>query len=853
MVAAPDMSRKNTGNKSPRLRLLLSSTAVLVGLFGAGVPASATDVDVLGATVDGRVGGPYGTNWTVPGDLNIGSASAGSLTIINGGQVSSETGVIGVNRAGTMTVSGRGSTWRNDIDINVGRNSDGVLTISDGALVESAAAYIGDGSTSTGNVLITGSGSTWRNSGDVYLSLLGTATLTVSDGATFESATAYLVYDTSSTSSSDVLITGSGSSWTNSGAVYLGLVGTSTLTLSDGATLSAGNMSIANNFGSSGTLYIGSSTIGSPGAAGTFDVDSVTFGDGSGVIVFNHDDENYVFASDVARDGFLDFVAGSTSLTGSYRNFTGAMRVSGGYLSVDTVTSASIDVIAGAIGGSGTIGGLSVGSGATLAPGNSIGTLTVAGNASLLSGSAYQVEVTDAGTADLLHATGTVTIDSGARLNILAENRTDDGSTYSPATTYTIITADDGLSGQFGTVTENFAYLDASMAYSSTNALLTLTRAADFVDHASTPNQKATAEAIDAMGSGTLYNAILGLPTGSTEAAFDSLSGTIHPSIQGVMVETSRLTREALNDRLRAASNGVGAPSGAVAAFAEGGPELSRADAEPFAFWGSGFGSWGRYVGGSNDLGIDSASGGALFGADASVGDYTRLGLAAGYSSQSVTENGIDSDATIDSYHLAAYGGSALGPLALRFGGVYSWNDISSDRSVRFSGFTDALSADYDARTAQAFVEAAWRMDYDLLHLEPFANLAYVNQQTDAFTEEGGAAALSSDADTFDTLYSTIGARVDRDFAVNGVLGKIKASASWRHAYGDVESRSTMSFAGGDGFTICGVPLARDTALVGLDVAFEVGERSVLTLGYTGQFADGVSEQGVRGDLKVKF
>jgi uncharacterized protein with beta-barrel porin domain len=47
--------------------------------------------------------------------------------------------------------------------------------------------------------------------------------------------------------------------------------------------------------------------------------------------------------------------------------------------------------------------------------------------------------------------------------------------------------------------------------------------------------------------------------------------------------------------------------------------------------------------------------------------------------------------------------------------------------------------------------------------------------------------------------------------------------------------------------------LAKDTALVGLDVAFEVGERSVLTLGYTGQFADGVSEQGVRGDLKVKF
>ncbi|OYW27079.1 MAG: hypothetical protein B7Z47_07000, partial [Chthoniobacter sp. 12-60-6] len=55
-------------------------------------------------------------------------------------------------------------------------------------------------------------------------------------------------------------------------------------------------------------------------------------------------------------------------------------------------------------GGSGTVGAVTVASGAALAPGNSIGTLNVAGDVTFAAGSVYEVEVGGPGAADLIAA-----------------------------------------------------------------------------------------------------------------------------------------------------------------------------------------------------------------------------------------------------------------------------------------------------------------------------------------------------------------------------------------------------------------------------------------------------------------
>src|SRR3546814_18202305 len=90
----------------------------------------------------------------------------------------------------------------------------------------------------------------------------------------------------------------------------------------------------------------------------------------------------------------------------------------------------------------------------TIAPGNSIGTLNVAGNIGFAAGSTYEVEVNAAGEGDLIAASGAATIDGGS-VKVLAG-----AGDYRPQTDYTILTADGGVSGTFTDVPPNPAFLD---------------------------------------------------------------------------------------------------------------------------------------------------------------------------------------------------------------------------------------------------------------------------------------------------------------------------------------------------------------------------------------------------------
>ncbi len=69
----------------------------------------------------------------------------------------------------------------------------------------------------------------------------------------------------------------------------------------------------------------------------------------------------------------------------------------------------------------GTIGGLVVNGGGIAAPGNSPGTIAVNGTVAFNSGSTYRVDVTPQGQHDLITATGAVTINPGASVQVVAE------------------------------------------------------------------------------------------------------------------------------------------------------------------------------------------------------------------------------------------------------------------------------------------------------------------------------------------------------------------------------------------------------------------------------------------------
>ena len=79
-----------------------------------------------------------------------------------------------------------------------------------------------------------------------------------------------------------------------------------------------------------GTLNIGAAA-GSPAAApGTLTANTVAFGAGTGLLVFNHTSPYYVFTPAITGCGTIEVLAGNTILAGDMSGFCGTMNISAG-------------------------------------------------------------------------------------------------------------------------------------------------------------------------------------------------------------------------------------------------------------------------------------------------------------------------------------------------------------------------------------------------------------------------------------------------------------------------------------------------------------------------------------------
>jgi fibronectin-binding autotransporter adhesin len=261
----------------------VSSKRGVVGDLGSG-----------SATIKGA-----GSSWTIMGVLDIADHGSGTLTVQSGGSVSNTNGWLGyyTDGDGIATVTGNGSTWECISNLSLGRSSYGGvghLTISDAGMIyvgdaarsdaplggglfisdsDSSGAtgghlYLFNGSTCTnsgihadigcdagefGWVTVDGAGSSWTNASGLYLGLLGSGTLTIQNGGSVSNSTAFL--GTSTGGAGTAVVDGPDSSWTNSGYVYVGHYGLGGVTIQN-----SGSVSIAREFHvgefNSGTLTV---------------------------------------------------------------------------------------------------------------------------------------------------------------------------------------------------------------------------------------------------------------------------------------------------------------------------------------------------------------------------------------------------------------------------------------------------------------------------------------------------------------------------------------------------------------------------------------------------------------------
>lgn len=556
------------------------------------------------------------------------------------------------------------------------------------------------------------------------------------------------------------------------------------------------------------------------------------------------------------------------TLTGT-STATGDWTVRAGTLDIDPAADLStMGVIVengGRITGRGAVGFMAVANGGVLAPtGHSTDNMIVS---DLVFNPGSTLVVTDSSRI----STNSTTINGGW---VQHTGTAFVGSNY--------IISGSSITGQFDGVSTSFAFLDAALRYDYISSMstyfvfleLTLKPTEEdgpaFKSFANTKNQFAIANTLGGFSAGNaIYDAIIGLTDDEdvVRASYDSLTGEIGASSKAAATNTALQTTDIVSSRLQSAFTGVSSPSMMTQAFAAsqndkmaalGFDAFEGSSPAPLAYdapavWTQAFGSWNEIDGDANVAKVDSDTAGYLIGADAFIGGV-RFGAYAGQSRTNSDVSARSSSGESDNTHAGAYAGGMLGNLRLSSALGYTWYDMSTDRRVVVGGFTDRLRASYDAGAFQAFGEAAYHAQFAGAAIEPFANISYVRLHTDAHTEQGGVAALTTASSTDDTPFTTLGLRLSRSFAYGGMTGSLRGSAAWRRAFGDIVPEVVQRFAsGGSSFTIAGAPIAEDVAVLQAGGDIDLTAATLLSFGYEGQLGSDATGHTVNGTLRWAF
>ncbi|MGW8466622.1 autotransporter domain-containing protein [Pseudomonas sp. CLCA07] len=553
-----------------------------------------------------------------------------------------------------------------------------------------------------------------------------------------------------------------------------------------------------------------------------------------------------VWRNDISGHGGLTKQGIGTLVLSGANTYAGPTLVNQGRLAINGSLASTVTVNdSGILGGNGRIGGLTAKRGGTVAPGNSIGTLQVAGDVTFEPGSTYAVELSPT-SSDQIVAGGKAVID-GATVSLSLENSP---TLLTPrevesllGNQYNILQAAGGIEGRFGAVVPNYLFIGGSLDYSATGIQLAIERnAASFASVGQTPNQRAVAAAAEQLGAGNaLYETLLLSPTAAVaQQAFQQLSGEIYPAIGTLLINDSRYLRDAVGERLREHD-----------LFDTAAPTDDRSNA-----WLKVLGAWGKSDGGHDNASSNSSIGGLLAGVDGLISEDTRLGFVTGYSDSSLSMgDGTHSSASVDSYHLGAYLGHELDALRLSVGGAYSWHRIDVKRDLQLGDVSGKQKSKIDATTAQLFTEAAYRLDVQPLALEPFANLAYVHLNSDSFTEKGDAAALKGGEDNRDALLSTLGLRASKAIALSDKQQlELSGTLGWQHNLSSTQSEDHLAFANGNtAFSVQSVSLDRNAAVIGARAGLAVAQDVRVSLDYNGLIGSNEKDHGVGLTLDWQF
>ncbi|WP_116653525.1 autotransporter outer membrane beta-barrel domain-containing protein [Pelagibacterium sediminicola] len=822
-----------------------------------------------------------GSIWTNEGSIWIGRLGAGSVVIEAGGHIDS-----GNVEVGGLPAPDRSQIAVDDGTWDLGSLYAGLATIE----VRNGAVVINDGIARLGNggnrhTELTISNSEWTTTGQFEIGWESSAEISVVDGGTLETG-ATVLGDRFDGAWGTLTISDLGSTWTANGDVIVGNKGKGMLTISNGAEVVAGgnDIHLAHDNGSEGVLNIGAAAGEIEQDAGFLTADSIVFLDGNGTLVFNHtgtETNSYAFdialESDGAGNHAIEHLAGVTNYTGDGSGFTGTTTISGGTLYVDDALGGSLNVDGGVLGGIGTLSGdVTINSGSTIAPGNSIGTLHVSGNVVFNAGSTYEIEIAAPDQADLISAKGSVTIDGG-ELAIIA---LDTGTSYAEGQTYRIIEADDGVirNAEF-LHNQPVSLMRTEVIYGVDVVDLLLSADIPFTSFAQTYNQFQSAAGLQDMEQSgdavTVYNEVVQLSLQSdgqdaVRRAFDLSSGEVHASGQHVIDQTFGLFNRTLRQQGSAGVGALGSTS-VIAPLAYGpvtrpasvgaidDATANYAESRVANAWLAPLGGRGSIDGDGNAATLDWWSAGIAGGYEGQIDMGTGnafAGFGLGYIRSHGSVDARLSSFDADGFHIGAYGAWEDGPWRLVGALTYAANRISTERNIVFGGLDRTAEADYWIHSLGFSGEAAYGMDMGGgTTLLPLFTLDAGWSGHGGFTETGADALnLTGASENWTRLDTGVGIGISHVVPTETGRLILEGRAVWEHAFADDVPSQLLSFAGSPtSFTVNGPAANRDRLRLGAGLGWDIAPDMTLRANYEGVFAGSYDSHTASLGLNIRF
>lgn len=435
-----------------------------------------------------------------------------------------------------------------------------------------------------------------------------------------------------------------------------------------------------------------------------------------------------------------------------------------------------------------------------------------------------------------LHVTGDATL-GGGTLRVIPQT-----GVYPLGQRLQILQTDGVLSGEFSALDHRqfSPFLAFEPLHDIHGAWVDVSRGLPLASAAHTPNQRAIAQAADKLDmSRPLAQRLTSLFPHEAPRALDQLSGELHASTQSVLLENSRLIRDAALSRARGELDN---------------PAL-QADGSRQSVWLQALHQSGRRDADGNASQVNHNSTGVLIGADHMFEQGTRGGMLLASSRGQIKSAGAGK-AEVDTQQVGLHIGHTWNAFSLYGGLAYARNPIKTKRRVNIKDLDEGLSSDYLSHTRQLFVEGNYALRHGAWDVQPYVQLARVRTVSEGFSEQGGHSALKGQGASNSINLATSGVRVQWD------LSKTSFGPSWlsltggvgyTRASGDLRPSTDVAWQDASRQRITGAALDKQTLQLDLGAVARLSRDSALSLSLNDQRGERSQEQSVTAQYRFTF